>query len=163
MRTSNERNNIGIIGIILLIANWVFVFGINSYMYDHRNENSGLLPFVWEMVAVIIGFTALSAYSHIKLKNKDKKEDMYSILFMLLCFFLCVVSICFVNNRVIRLFIELLGVDGNVDHAVFYASSLLFLGSGIGGMICRRSYPTVKSSLAICISLLGIYLLLHCR
>ena len=44
MRTSNERNNIGIIGIILLIANWVFVFGINSYMYDHRNENSGLLP-----------------------------------------------------------------------------------------------------------------------
>ena len=56
MRTSNERNNIGIIGIILLIANWVFVFGINSYMYDHRNENSGLLPFVWEMVAVILGW-----------------------------------------------------------------------------------------------------------
>lgn len=69
MRTSNERNNIGIIGIILLIANWFFVFGINSYMYDHRNENSGLLPFIWEMVAVIIGFTALSACSRRYLKH----------------------------------------------------------------------------------------------
>ena len=152
--TFNKRK-ISIFGHIILFINWFLTFGLNSHLYDNSIKINNYIPIIIELLFVVLGNTMLAVYSHWVIKE-DNNETAWSIQLLVLFLMLSIVSIVLVNNNAISFLADTILVDKNVDYAIFYAASFLFMFSGIIGIDCRRSYINVKSLLAICIAVLGV-------
>jgi|GEM_PF-3251340 len=154
-----NKKQLSFFGYIILAVNWFLTFVLNSHLYDNDLRINNYIPFTIELLLIIVGNAILAVNSHHKIKEKNN-ETACSIQLFILFFFLSIVSIILVNNNIISFLIGSILGNKNVDYAVFYATSFLFMLSGIIGMDCRRSYINIKSSLAICIALLGVYILI---